>query len=301
MTVLLVLARAVIRSLSWLPQRVLNTLAKLFGYLAYYLPWQKNRIIRQNLALCFPDWSGQERDQLHRRYLFELFRLIFEAPVIWHWQSERIESAIEIVRGEKFLDPLANNKESKPKGTLYVSGHFGNWELVNLRLSMHQPITTLYRAPKNKRLDNFINQPRRRFGAIMVPGDRAALKHLLKALRSGEAAAIAPDIQPKGGDGLFVPFFGIETLTMTLVHKLARKTGCRVVLTDLKRNEKGDGWFMTLIDATQQLQTDDTAQALTHVNQWLENCIKKDPAHYLWLYKRFSKRPEGEAPRYVKD
>jgi KDO2-lipid IV(A) lauroyltransferase len=294
MALLLFLARVIIRALQLLPQRLLNGLARILGALTHRLPWHKHAIIRCNLELCFPELDDAARHALHRRYLYELFRLIFEAPVLWHWSERRIRDAIDIEKGATLARPDPN----ATVGTLYVSGHFGNWELLNLSLSLDQPITTLYRAPGNPRLDRFINQPRSRFGAHMVPGDRAALKHLLTALRRGEAASIAADIQPKGGDGLFAPFFGIETLTMTLVHKLARKTGCRVVFTDLRRKPEGGRWTQTLTDVTSQMDTDDAAQALAVMNRWLEGRIRAAPAQYLWLYKRFSKRPEGEARPY---
>lgn len=294
MAVLLWFAKLLIRCLSLLPQSALNLLARLLAALVYRMPWHKHAVIRCNLEMCFPELDEAARRALHRRYLYELFRLIFEAPVLWYWRAERIVESIEIQQGEA----LARRDPDSSAGTLYVSGHFGNWELLNLNLSVANPLTTLYRAPDHPRLDRFINQPRTRFGARMVPGDRAALKHLLKALRGGESAAIAADIQPKRGDGVFVPFFGIETLTMTLVHKLARKTGCRVVLTELRRKPDGRGWTQTLIDATELLATDDAPLALTRINQWLEDRIREAPAQYLWLYKRFNKRPEGESARY---
>jgi KDO2-lipid IV(A) lauroyltransferase len=268
---------------------MLNALARLLAALTYRLPWHKNAVIDCNLALCFPELDPAARRALHRRYLYEQFRLVFEAPVLWHWPAERIRSRIDI-------DPESD--AAPAEATLYVSGHFGNWELLNLSTSIDRAMTTLYRAPANRRLDRFINEPRQRFGARMVPGDRAALKQLLQALRRGEAVGIAADIQPKRGDGVFVPFFGIDTLTMTLVHKLARKTGCRVILTDLVRHPDGRGWTQRLTDATTMMATDDTAQALAAMNRWLEDRIRSAPEQYLWLYKRFSRRPEGEPRLY---
>ena len=294
MSALLLLARLAVRLISWLPHRALRGLAIVLGALLYHLPWAKHRVIDRNLAMCFPERSDAQRRQLHRAYLVDLFRLVFDAGALWHATPERLKREIRFEHGEELLSPSPTGAP----GTLYVSGHFGNWELLNLRISMEGPTTTLYRAPTHPALDRFINEPRTRFGARMVPGDRAAIRELLTALRRGQSAAIAADIQPKRGDGIFVPFFGIDTLTMTLVHKLARKTGCRVVLTTLKRHSRGPGWSATMIDATNWMDTDDAHQALSRMNDWLEGEIRAAPEQYLWLYKRFSKRPEGEPPRY---
>jgi len=294
MTALLFLARLVARLISWLPDRLLRGMAVVLGGLLHHLPWPKHRVIDRNLAMCFPELSDAERHRLHRAYLIDLFRLVFDAGSLWHAAPDRLRRKIRFDDGEELLAPSPPGAT----GTLYVSGHFGNWELLNLRISMEGPTTTLYRAPTHPALDRFINEPRTRFGARMVPGDRAAIRELLTALRRGGSAAIAADIQPKRGDGLFVPFFGIETLTMTLVHKLARKTGCRVVLTTLRRHSKRSGWSATMVDATDWMATDDAHEALSRINGWLEGEIRAAPEQYLWLYKRFSKRPDGEPPRY---
>jgi len=306
MAMLLWLARALIWLLSFLPQASLNGLARLLAALTYRLPWHKNAIIDRNLSLCFPDLDEASRRSLHQRHLYELFRLVFEAPVLWHWSGEKIRSRITnetelktiLETGSETRSGQTSVARSASIGTLFVTGHFGNWELLNLSLSTNGPMTTLYRAPSHPALDRFINAPRRRFGGRMVPGDRAALKYLLQALRNGEAVGIAADIQPKRGDGLFVPFFGIDTLTMTLVHKLAGKTGCRVILIDLVRDADGRGWTQRLTDATEMMAKNDSAEALTAMNRWLEDRIRSAPEQYLWLYKRFSRRPEGEGRIY---
>lgn len=296
MRALLALARVLIRLLGWLPLSWLHRFAALPAALLYRLPWKKHRVIRRNLQLCFPELGESERRQLHQHYLVELFRLIFEAGALWHWSEQRIEQRVRIVEGRALLDSLRRDE----RGVLLVSGHVGNWELLNLYLSRHIDMATLYRAPSGPALDAFINQPRSRFGADMVPGDRAAIRTLLTQLRKGKAAAIAADIQPKRGEGVFVPFFGIPALTMTLVHKLACRTGCRVILTWAKRRPGGQGWDLSLIEAGEWIRQEDPVAALAGMNDWLETAIRSAPAQYLWLYKRFSRRPEGEPPRYPK-
>jgi len=42
---------------------------------------------------------------------------------------------------------------------------------------------------------------------------------------------------------------------------------------------------------------DDEAAALA-MNRWIEDEIRRNPAQYLWVHKRFKTRPEGEASLY---
>jgi KDO2-lipid IV(A) lauroyltransferase len=39
-------------------------------------------------------------------------------------------------------------------------------------------------------------------------------------------------------------------------------------------------------------------EALTAANQSIEQCISVNPEQYLWAYKRFRNRPEGEPSLY---
>ena len=41
---------------------------------------------------------------------------------------------------------------------------------------------------------------------------------------------ILPDQQPKAGEGEFAPFFGKPALTMTLLGRLAQRSGAQVLL-----------------------------------------------------------------------
>jgi Kdo2-lipid IVA lauroyltransferase/acyltransferase len=285
---MLKLAHALIWLIGFLPLRWLHGLAIPLGWLLYWLPWNKHRVIRINLGLCFPELGERERRQLHRRHLVELFRLILEAGAIWHWSAERIEAHVELDGWEQVAAAA-----DAGRGVMLVSAHLGNWELLNLYLSMHLPVATLYRAPGSPELDRFITQPRERFGGRMIAGGSPSLRHLLGQLKAGKATALAADIQPKRGDGVYVPLFGHPALTMTLVNKLAARTGCAVFLSWAERRPAGRGWTLHFDPAEPSVAETDAEAALGSINQWLERAIQTAPEQYLWLYKRFSRQPDG--------
>jgi Kdo2-lipid IVA lauroyltransferase/acyltransferase len=282
------LAHALIWLVGWLPLRWLHGLAVPLGGLLYWLPWNKHRVIRINLGLCFPELSEAERRTLHRRHLIELWRLVLEAGAIWHWSREQIEAHV-VLEGWEAVAAAAESGQ----GLMLVGGHVGNWELLNLWLSMHLPMATLYRAPDSPELDRFITRPRERFGARMIAGGSPSLRHLLSQLKTGRATGLAADIQPKRGDGVYVPLFGQPALTMTLVNKLAARTGCPVFLCWADRRPKGQGWILRFERADDRIGSPDPETGLTVLNQWLEQSIRSAPAQYLWLYKRFSRQPDG--------
>ena len=44
--------------------------------------------------------------------------------------------------------------------------------------------------------------------------------------------------------------------------------------------------------------TDDAVADSARMNRWIESEIRKNPAQYLWVHRRFKTRPAGEPPLY---
>ena len=97
---------------------------------------------------------------------------------------------------------------------------------------------------------------------------------------------------------MFAPWFGIAASTMTLVPRLALKTGAPVFLTWAERLPQGQGYSLhlqALPDVTAAASLEDSAAAL---NRGVEAAIRSLPTQYLWAYKRFKTRPLGQPKLY---
>ena len=114
---------------------------------------------------------------------------------------------------------------------------------------------------------------------------------MLRALQKGEIVGITPDQQPKQGGGEFVPFFGIPALTLSLIAKLAARSGAPVLFSYCERND--DGSFDVHIDADEPgLRDPDLMAALSVMNLRVQAIAGRDFRQYQWTYKRFSIRPD---------
>ena len=107
--------------------------------------------------------------------------------------------------------------------------HFGNWELLNQWLASRGQIAIVYKPPEDEASDAFLQLVRGGQNVQQVRAEGPAVRQLFKVLKDGGATGILPDQQPKAGDGVFVPFFGVQALTMTLVNRLAERTGATVL------------------------------------------------------------------------
>jgi len=131
----------------------------------------------------------------------------------------------------------------------------------------------------------------------MVPTSSAGLRTLFKLLKQGRTVGLAPDQEPSLGEGQFAPFYGIETLTGVLLPRLAQKTGATVLFATCERR-KGGRYRVHLFEADTDIYEPDMRKALTAVNHGIKQCIEIDTGQYLWAYKRFRNRPDGDRSFY---
>ena len=126
-----------------------------------------------------------------------------------------------------------------------------------------------------------------------VRAEGPAVRQLWKALKEGGAVGILPDQQPKLGDGEFAPFFGIQALTMTLVSRLAERTGAIVLFAWCERTSADLAFALHVEPAPDGIADPDPVTAATLLNGKVERIARRDPAQYQWTYKRFTVRPPG--------
>ena len=126
----------------------------------------------------------------------------------------------------------------------------------------------------------------------LVPAEATAMRPLLRALQAGEVVGITPDHQPKLGGGEFAPFFGVRALTLSLIPKLAARTGAPVLMGYAERH--ADGRFTVRFEpAPAAIASRDLVVATTAMNAAVEAIARRDLRQYQWTYKRYTLRPPG--------
>ena len=91
---------------------------------------------------------------------------------------------------------------------------------------------------------------------------------------------------------------GVPAYSMTLISKLARKTEAAVFFAYMQRLPRGRGYRLVIEPAAAGIDSDDELTAARALNQSIEICIQACPEQYLWAYRRFKRRPEGEQAIY---
>lgn len=277
-----------LRFFSRLPLGFLQGLGGVLGQVAAMARHGRSiQVIRRNLELCYPHQSSQWIEQTATRNMVHTGKVMMEFAKTWGMSPEYSLQRIHKVHNEHlFHDAIAEGH-----GTIAIVPHFGTWEVMNAWLSLHVAPVIMYKPGKDPGVDRFVLQARGRLKATMVSTDETGVKAIFKALKRNGFTAVLPDHVPdRNGGGIMAPFFGINTLTGTMVPKLIQRTGARAVMMYCLR--QGDGFEIFFEAPDPDIYNDNLAMATAAMNRSVESVIAADPVQYQWSYKRF-KRNEG--------
>lgn len=285
-----------LRFIALFPLPTVHAIATYIGrWLARQTHWRIVQTTHTNLRLCYPHLSDVERAQLAQESLIETCKTSIELGALWLWSKTKLQDLVQQVTGEAYLQQALQ----QGRGVILLTPHLGAWEMAGLYASIHYNIVSLYRPPKQAGLHTFIQRGRQRLGAHLVPTDSKGIRALFSSLKQGNLAGILPDQVPvKANAGVFAPFFNVPAYTLLLVARLAQKTQAPVIFTFAERLPQGAGFRIHFLPAPTEINAMDVETATTALNQGITTCIQQCPAQYQWSYKRFKRRPEGQADVY---
>ena len=282
-----------LKLLSRLPYTVLVAIGHGLGFIAARIPSERNRVVKTNLQLCFPELTQEAIDQLSKQHWRLLGRSLVEKSIIWCGSEAALSKMIE-VRSEVDLS------DRKPR--ILVNMHFtgieGSIILSALAKKNHWPRTSgFFQRMKNPFFNQKIIEWRNRFGGNSIDRQGNSIA-LIREIRKGSFIIIAPDIDLGLKDSIFAPFFGIQTNTITAVSRLASISGAEVcmMITALKLDESA--YVCSISKPLPDFPSDNPEVDTARLNQIFEAEIRNRPAEYYWVHKRFKNRPNNEASPY---
>ena len=261
--------------LSAVPLWLMHGLGTAMGWLVFMASGVYRRRFLANArqaGMGWRQWLGAVGQS--GKLVAELPRLWLGAPVPVQWDGEQhVNGALAAGRGVIFLTP-----------------HLGCFEITAqayaLRYGQVQPMTVLYRPPRQAWLRAVVSTARVRPGLQTAPTTLAGVKQMIKALKLGQSLGLLPDQVPPLGMGVWASFFGREAYTMTLSVRLAQQTGATVLMAWGERLPWGQGFCVHVRPLPVALPAD-AAQAAGVVNQAMEGLIRHCPQQYLWGYARY--------------
>ena len=275
-----------------------HTIARLLGWVAGDVVGLRRQVVEENLSHVFPNLSARERRLLIRQMWEHLFLMVCEiahAPRRVHdtnWRRYfRFDGDSNKVMVRYLLDP---------RPTVFVSGHFGNFELTSFVMGLFGfPTYAIARRLDNAFLDRYVNSFRSSNGQFILPKDGSAAQ-VDAVLRAGGVIALLGD-QSAGAKGCWVDFLGRPASCHKAVALLTLVSGAPLVV-GYGRRVGGPLQFElgTAGVADPQIPSVDLS-GVKPLTQWynrvLESIILVSPEQYWWVHRRWKGDPSKKAKR----
>ncbi|HET6905803.1 MAG TPA: lipid A biosynthesis acyltransferase [Rhodanobacteraceae bacterium] len=281
---------AILHAASKLPLRFWQALGATLGWLFWMTHSRKRRIVEANLARVRPQAGKRARKQLARACLVETGKSLAEVFGIWGRVSRTLASVREVRGGELFNAALASGK-----GLILCAPHLGSWEVANYWIGARTEFATFYTQPRYAQAEALLRRLRGKGASIQFPIDDSGVRRVFRHLSGGGVVSIMPDHVPRSG-GVVAPFFGVPALTMSLLPRLAARTGANVLMLFVERLPKAAGFVIHFRQLPEALRDPDLYVACTTLNAAVADCVETVFAQYQWNYKRFKPRPGSGLP-----
>jgi KDO2-lipid IV(A) lauroyltransferase len=278
------------RLLAHFPLPVVRALGWLLGCFLYLVVVPRRRIVRVNLALCFPDRPAAERRKLALKIFVRVAQAWLDRSWLWHGKPETTLARLKLTGAVSQLDG------SQP--AVLFAPHFVGMDAGWTALTQQSPrsFTTIYTDQADKVVDAWILSGRRRFGSGRAFGRADGVKPIVSALREGALLYLLPDMNFGPGESIFVPFYGIPAATVPSLSRFARLGRAKVVPVVTRMTPRG--YDVQVLPAWDDFPSGETAADTALMNRRLQGYIDQMPEQYYWVHKRFKTRPPGAPPVY---
>src|SRR5436305_7400264 len=207
-----------------LPRSVSRGFAMALAQMFYLLHFRLRQVGMRNLAMAFPEKSLEERKRILRGEFTSLGRQLAELCQFPRYTKENIDEVV-------VYDGLENYERAyaRGKGVLFLTAHFGGWELSAFAHSLHGHwLHVVMRPMDNEYLDRMLQQYRTMHGNKTVAKDDS-VRGLLAAMKAGETVGILMDTNMTPPQGVFVDFFGMAACTARGMARIALRIDAAVV------------------------------------------------------------------------
>jgi len=179
---------------------------------------------------------------------------------------------------------------SENNGAVFVSGHFGNWELMALAIGIFidKQLSIVVKKQRNEFVDKKISLQRSMFGNKLIPMENA-IKESLTELNKGNIVALLSD-QSAPKESVYVNFFGKNVATFQGPAAFALKTKKPLILFYCIRTCEGNydlRWEPIDKSDLQNYNEENIYELTQRHTKKLEEMIRKYPEQWLWTHRRW--------------
>ncbi len=279
--------------LSLLPLRVLYLLSDGIYFIIYYCLGYRKAVVMKNLNIAFSNKTEAEKVRIAKDF-YHLFVDTFIETIKLISISKK-----EFLRRTEFDGSLIAELSEKQQSIQLHSGHFFNYEFMNLAMSIYckNNFLGVYAPVSNKAFNKIIVDMRSKFGTIMIANNEFKNNFQQYSQQPYTIGLIADQNPSNPTKAIWTNFFGKKTAFVRGPEVGSKGNNTAVVMVYIYRKRRGYYKIETSLLTTEPKQTESgfITKSLIH---FIEEKINQHPSNYLWSHKRW--KHEFDEEKYGK-
>lgn len=284
--------------LLWLVSRLPFTFIYLlsdgiYGLLYYVIGYRK-KVVRENLALVFPEKSEKERRQIEKKFYHHMCDMFMEMIKTMGISKKEIQKRFTVTNMA-----LLNELEEKGINTMLMLPHYASWEwVVSLNLQIKSKGYGIYQKIQNKYFDRLVRQIRSKFNTTLI-STKESRKILKAAKESNELlmVGIISDQSPMVVRAKYwTEFMGIVVPVHVGGEEICKVNDIVPVYLKIRKKQRGyyEGTFKIITENPTEVEDYKITDAFLRET---EKSIREAPEYYFWTHKRWKHR--DKAPKVL--
>ena len=259
-------------------------IAPLFLGIGFF--FKSKKVVKKNISYALDSIPENETKNIIK-FMWKNYAYIFvEYIYLYKFRLNKFSTPHIKISNKKILDDLIKlNKQA-----IFISGHFGNFELMAMELEKHGlNLGAIYRPLNNIFLNPFMVFLRKKYICKnQIEKGKKGTRKVIDLMKKNFSIALMVD--QRLGESERFPFFKKPAHTTTLPAQLALKFDCEIIPIYLERNENNTFNMEILnpikINKKNNLE-EDKKEITIKINQIIEKMILRNPKQWIWTHNRW--------------
>ncbi len=282
-----------------LPRKPGLALFGFIGRLVYLIPTKDTKRTLAHLTRIYGGtWTAKQIQRTAVAVYHAIGKNLFDALYLSRCSNEKFNAIVTNVGFSPMQEAYARGK-----GFVAITSHLGCYEM-NVQLLARNGLRCLTIGQElfDKRVDRLIVAMRQRNNITYLYRDRSS-REVLRFLKTGGVLGALLD-QDTYGDGVFARFLGIPAYTPSGPVRIAMRYDIPV-FAGYSARQKDDThciYFSEQIPLENTGNFDrDLVVNIQKVNDFLCEGIRKYPEQWVWMHRRWKRKPSDERYKNVPD
>lgn len=267
--------------LSLIPRSFSLYIGSFIGLLMFYIFPLRSKVAKINLKIAFKNKGSKEIKTILKNTYKHFGKLMIEFVRMY---SIRLDD--KTIKFDKAYeaDLLSDN------GIIFMTAHFGNWEVITSLLNKYKKVTAIARQQRNNGGDKFFNESRLLDNVFLI-SNKGSKRKMLRSLIDKQILLIASDQNAKK-HGTYIDFFGKPCSIPKGAGHFYNSTKS-ILLIGFCILEKDLSYSLKLKKVELKNKSEQKQDIIVEINtiysKMLEDIITKYPEQYFWFHKKWDK------------